>query len=86
MGLAEMVSTIHDTPDSTAQLAEMLGDKLYLIGSQPSWIDFCVYETWAADSAILESNSKVKAYVDRMTQLPNESQSSEKKQSSPLML
>lgn len=70
MGLAEMFSLVHDTIGSTQQLVDLLADKKFMVGKEPTWVDFCVYESWVNDTALLESNDRARAYVDRVSNLP----------------
>ena len=56
-------------------IVKYLGDKQYLTGDQPCWVDFYFFETlqliiFVSEGSILESYPSLKAYNDNFKQLP----------------
>ena len=44
LGLAEMISVVHDTRP-LSEVMELLGSKDFFCGKEPTFIDFCVYDS-----------------------------------------
>lgn len=53
LGLAEMISIVHDTRP-IAEVIELLGNKEFLCGKEPTFIDFCVYDSLVKDGLSTE--------------------------------
>ena len=62
LGLAEMISVVHDTRPLN-EVMELLGNKNFLCGENPTFIDFCVYES------MIENPALNQVYFDRVKEL-----------------